>query len=111
MEYLIVHRGGRGQSLVYELAFDGQTNEQTAHMMGLIDTNYLYDDQKLGQKTQKIVPSQGQVSPKLGSSQDSKITRKPSNSIVLDNKTSVLPKNAHLATKKNSTASHHTHVS
>jgi DNA primase len=37
MEYLIAHRGGRGQSYVYELLFDGDTTASTPHLPGLID--------------------------------------------------------------------------
>ena len=38
MEYLLVHRGGRGQSFVYELLYDGQGQAGEAFLMGLIDT-------------------------------------------------------------------------
>lgn len=70
LEYLLVHRGGRGQSLVYELLYDGDADSGDVHLMGLIDPQKLnYDAEKLGQKEQKTVPSQGQVSTKLGSSQ------------------------------------------
>ena len=37
LEYLLVHRGGRGQSFEYELLFDGETNTDTPHASGLID--------------------------------------------------------------------------
>jgi len=111
MEYLIVHRGGRGQSLVYELAYDGQTSEQTAHMMGLIDVKHLYDCEKSGLRSKKSGSSLGQVCPKSGSSLGSKNTRKLNNNVVLGNKTNALAENAHLAAKKESITSHHTHVS
>lgn len=100
MEYLIVHRGGRGQSLVYELAFDGQTCEQTAHMMGLINVKCLYDDEKLGQKTGKTVPSQPQVSPKLGASQSNKNGSKPSNTNGFEKIDAKTLENARLGSKK-----------
>ncbi len=41
MEYLLVHRGGRGQSFVYELLYDGQGKDGQAFMMGLIDVAQL----------------------------------------------------------------------
>ena len=64
LEYLLVHRGGRGQHLVYELLFDGSDNEQP-QLMGLIDPQKLgYDAEKSGSKAQKSAPRQGQVSPK-----------------------------------------------
>lgn len=67
MEYLLVHRGGRGQSLVYELLYDGDPDSDGNHLMGLIDPEKLqYDDTMLGATAQKTGPSQAQVSPKLG---------------------------------------------
>ena len=83
LEYLLVHRGGRGQRIEYELQYDGSDEDQP-HLMGLIDPEKLqydpeklaYDDQKIGQKMQKteqkpqkIAPSQGQDRPKIGPSQ------------------------------------------
>jgi DNA primase catalytic core len=41
MEYLLVHRGGRGQSFVYELLYDGNTEEAVPHLSGLIDSKAL----------------------------------------------------------------------
>jgi hypothetical protein len=73
LEYLLVHRGGRGQSLVYELLYDGDPEQNTKHLMGLINPESLgYDEKKSGQKAEKTAPSQGQVSPKLGASQGKK---------------------------------------
>ena len=68
MEYLLVHGGGRGQHLQYELLFDGGDGR---HLCGLIDAAELdqahgYDGRKLGQEASKLVPSLGQVAPKLG---------------------------------------------
>ncbi len=37
LEYLLVHRGGRGQSFEYELLFDGDAQAQAPHLSGLID--------------------------------------------------------------------------
>ena len=75
LEYLLVHRGGRGCSLVYELLYHSDAEGDQPQMMGLIDTDQLknqhYDAQKLGVKVkksgaidEKIAPSQSQVSPK-----------------------------------------------
>jgi DNA primase len=49
-EYLIVHRGGRGQSFEYELVFDGAIDD-SRHASGLIDVEALrhdYDAQRSG---------------------------------------------------------------
>ncbi len=40
MEYLLVHRGGRGQSFDYELLYDAR-EASDAHLMGLIDVELL----------------------------------------------------------------------
>jgi hypothetical protein len=45
MEYLIVHRGGRGQSLVYELFFERPADEKQATLPGL---EHGYDAIKFG---------------------------------------------------------------
>ena len=80
LEYLLVHRGSRGMQLEYELLYTGDTNTNKAQMMGLLDVEKLqittpkddYDDNKLGQKKQKTVPSKPQVSAKSDQSKTSK---------------------------------------
>ena len=37
LDYLLVHRGQRGQSFVYELLFDGQADNTTPQLVGLLD--------------------------------------------------------------------------
>ncbi len=37
MEYLIVHRGGRGQSFVYELLYSGEGEQGNPFLLGLLD--------------------------------------------------------------------------
>ncbi len=72
LEYLLVHRGGRGQCIEYELLYDGVGDDQP-HLMGLIDLEKLhYDVEKIGQKQEKAAPSQGQDRPKSAPSQGSK---------------------------------------
>jgi DNA primase catalytic core len=39
LEYLLVHRGMRGQSFVYELLFDGPAVSEAPHLSGLIDVS------------------------------------------------------------------------
>jgi DNA primase catalytic core len=41
MEYLLVHRGGRGQRFVYELLYDGDPAREAPHLMGLLDPEQL----------------------------------------------------------------------
>ena len=39
LEYLLVHRGGRGQQFVYELLYDGKGQDGNPFLMGLIDVS------------------------------------------------------------------------
>ena len=43
MDYLLVHRGQRGQSFVYELLFDGAVDDAAPQLVGLIDAEALRD--------------------------------------------------------------------
>jgi DNA primase catalytic core len=61
LEYLLIHRGGRGQSIVYELLYDGELDDQK-HLMGLIDAEKLrYDAEKSGVKANRSGSSRPQV--------------------------------------------------
>jgi DNA primase len=57
MEYLLVHRGGRGQSFVYELLFDGRAAGADTYLHGLIDVVRLsrsgLEEERSGQKKRK----------------------------------------------------------
>lgn len=62
LEYLLVHRGQRGQSFEYELLYDGDLQIDQARLMGLIDTEKLqYDEKKSGVNEQKSGLSRPQV--------------------------------------------------
>lgn len=64
LEYLLIHRGGRGQSIVYELLYDGDL-ENKKHLMGLIDVEKLgYDAKKSGQISNLSGSSRPQVGAK-----------------------------------------------
>jgi len=41
LEYVLVHRGGRGQSFEYELLYDGQGHDGTPFLAGLLDVEAL----------------------------------------------------------------------
>jgi len=41
MEYLLVHRGGRGQSFEYELLYQGEGDQGNVFLMGLLDVDQL----------------------------------------------------------------------
>jgi len=64
LEYVLVHRGGRGQSFVYELLYDGRGRDGKPFLMGLVDVQTLkhgYDDKKEHRKPDLEHPSRPQV--------------------------------------------------
>ena len=73
MEYLLVHRGGRGQSFVYELLYAGQGTAGDAFLMGLIDTSELEsharDEKWSGDKSEKAASGRGKVGAVSGGGQ------------------------------------------
>ena len=81
LEYLLVHRGGRGQSFVYEFLYDGNANNRP-HLNGLIDIdalkNQLYDEKKPGVNHEWPGSSRGQVGLKPGGGRGNTIDRKTS---------------------------------
>jgi DNA primase len=63
LEYVLVHRGGRGQSFVYELLYDGAGGDGKPFLMGLVDVQALkcaYDDKKEYRKPHLEHPSSAQ---------------------------------------------------
>jgi DNA primase catalytic core len=69
MEYLLVHRGGRGQSFVYELVYDGEGEDGEAFLMGLTDPDTLvHGDGSLrdrsGSGLEKSGPGRGPAGPR-----------------------------------------------
>lgn len=65
LEYLIIHRGERGQSFVYELFFERPTDPRQLFLPGLSEIGNLhvhdYDANRDGQNGQKDGPSMAQV--------------------------------------------------
>jgi len=65
LEYLVVHQGGRGQSMVYELVFERQEDSARPALPGLIEIAKLsgceYDGKKSGLEGQKSGSSLAQV--------------------------------------------------
>jgi hypothetical protein len=78
LEYVLVHRGGRGQSFVYELLYDGKGQDGKPHLCGLIDVEALKHTTTtptLGSNDTEFGVSlgahTGAIVPLLGSGQDS----------------------------------------
>jgi DNA primase len=64
LEYVLVHRGGRGQSFVYELLYDGAGRDGKPFLMGLVDVQtlkYAYDGKKEHRKPHLEHPGSPQV--------------------------------------------------
>ena len=61
MEYLLVHRGGRGQSFVYELLYEGEGQNGQPFVQGLLNLNDDYDVEKSGSHSDKAGGSRGDV--------------------------------------------------
>ena len=65
LEYLIVHRGERGQSFVYELYFERPADPRQLFLPGLSEIGKLrncdYDENRDGQKAEKDGPGMPQV--------------------------------------------------
>jgi DNA primase catalytic core len=63
LEYLLIHRGGRGQSFEYELLYDGDTHGAVAHVSGLIEVEALstYDAERSGVRAPRSEASRGTV--------------------------------------------------
>ena len=95
LEYVLVHRGGRGQSFVYEMLYDGGGEDGKPHLMGLIDAATLraYDGKKEHATAQLEPPS----SP-LGDGKEigSSTSNSSSNGLNLATSRSLPKKNGHL---------------
>jgi DNA primase len=77
MEYLLVHRGSRGQSFVYELLYDGEGKQGESFVLGLTlieklnnpnwqPQNGNYDANLAGSKANLAGPKRAQNAPKTG---------------------------------------------
>ncbi len=81
LEYLLVHRGGRGQSFVYELIYDGAGGDGKPFVPGLIDVATLKTITTIatsrGETPHLAGSTRGQRGPNAGGSRDSKNAGKP----------------------------------
>ncbi len=104
MEYLLVHHGGRGQSIDYELLYSGDIDSHDNQMMGLLDIKQLkqdYDAKRSGVKAQKSAPSQCQVRSKSGGSQGTENKVQANGDKTLSDPLIEKSENAQEAIKKN----------
>ncbi len=70
LEYVLVHRAPRGQGVVYELVYDGQGQDGTPFLTGLIPVEQLtppsYDGQRSGSGAQRSAPGRPAVGTRSG---------------------------------------------
>jgi hypothetical protein len=116
MEYLLVHKGGRGQAIIYELLYKGEGNSGKNFMLGLKDMdkyikNHKYDEKKSGVNNKKSPLSRAQVAPKSVGGRGKKNTIKANDTNTFANSNNKTPKNTRLDLKKNSNASHRNAIS
>jgi hypothetical protein len=89
LEYLLVHRGMRGQSFVYELLFDGVVASEAPHLSGLIDTTTMASSRG---SPPLIAPStRGQSGPNTGASRSPESVAKPANPAASDDPIAEVP--------------------
>lgn len=78
MEYLLVHRGGRGQSFVYELLYQGEGESGQPFLLGLLNMEALrYDEKKKPLNTDNEPSSSPEVALKVPPSSPDKNGAKP----------------------------------
>ena len=88
MEYLLIHRGKRGQSFVYELLYEGQGTDGKPFLMGLIDVTKLtsasaYDGEKSGENADKSAAGRAVAGPKSGRGRGGKNATLPGENRVI----------------------------
>jgi DNA primase len=97
LEYVLPHRGGRGQSFVYELLYQGEGEQGHSFMMGLLDVESLgYDkkksgvnDELSGLNTKRSGSSRPQVGGKSGSGRTKKNGKNKTGSMTYENQTAL----------------------
>lgn len=87
LEYVLIHSGGRGKSIVYELLYQGEGKQGDLFLMGLIDVKKLgYDGEKKPLNRQKEPSGSPQSAVKLRSSSPDKNQKNPVKIESNDNK-------------------------
>jgi hypothetical protein len=106
MEYLLVHKGGRGQSFVYELLYNNEGKEGQNFVLGLKelidskDEKYNYDTNKEPLKSNNKPSKSPQVAPKKPRSSTNEKPLSISNTNGFDEINGKTIENARLASKK-----------
>ena len=99
LEYLLVHRGGRGQSFVYELLYDPPPDSQSKFLARLSDVEQLkhkYDGTGRGGNAKKSGSGRPQAGVKSGRSRGRRIDASADGASVMPPKSQQVNKNANL---------------
>jgi hypothetical protein len=99
LEYLLVHRGGRGQSFVYELLYEPAADAQEKFLARLIDVDQLrqlYDGTGRGGNGHKSGGCRGRIGRKSGPSRDRKFDASADRHSITLALGQELSRNAHL---------------
>jgi DNA primase len=99
MEYLLIHRGGRGQSFVYELLYHGEGEDGDRFLQGLLDMEHGYDKKKSGEVDNRSVVSRPAVGTKSvgGHLAESQTTQQIAAHLAEGEENSTLRVNGHVA--------------
>ncbi len=112
MEYLVMHRGGRGQTMIYELAWDGEGEAGEKFLPGLIDAARLemqgYDGNLSGVSANLSGSNRPQIAPKSGGCRGSENGANAGTEPLCDDPAENPPKIASRA-EKNEKPSYSTH--
>lgn len=106
LEYLFVHRAGRGQGHIYELVYDGD-GTSTPHLCGLIDAGILrYDAQRSAQKGERPGSGRGVAGPRSGHGRSAQIAQNTNNEAAFDDSDAAEIENARRRTAANGASSY-----
>jgi len=105
LEYVLAYRSPRGQTFVYELAYDGKGQDGKLFLHGLLDVEALrqrydasrsgFSDDRSGQKADQSPPGRPQVGGVSGGSRDENILEDELLESDLEEVTQNTPENAH----------------
>ena len=98
LEYLLVHR--KGQTFCYELAYAGEGSEGQRFLIGLLDPDDLYDNQRSGSESQRSAPGRGVVGVQSAPGRDPEDGPKAHNGSASSQSTSDSIENAHPGPEK-----------
>ena len=97
LEYLLVHR--KGQTFCYELAYAGEGSDGQRFLVGLLDSDHLYDSQRSGSESQRSAPGRGVVGLQSAPGRTPENVPKASNGSASSESTSDSAENAHTGTE------------